>query len=67
LLAAGAHQVRIPSGSQTGLKIKTARFEVTEDSTATVQLVFDGPTSIGNLHATGNAGVVMSPVLRAKE
>ena len=67
LLSAGAHAVRIPSGAQTGLKIHTARFEVAEGETARVLLLFDSPTSIGNLHTTGSGAVMMSPVLRAKE
>ena len=67
VLTAGGHGLRVPSGTQNGLKIHTARFEVTEDATATIQLIFDGPVSLGNLHTTGTGAVMMSPVLRSRE
>ncbi len=67
LLTAGAHPLRVPSGAQTGLKIKTASFTVTENASANVLLLFDSPSSLGNLHVTGNGTLMMSPVLRARE
>ena len=65
VLPAGGYLVRVPSGTENGLKIHTASFEVTEDATATVNLIFDGPVSLGNLHTTGNGSLIMSPVLRS--
>jgi hypothetical protein len=65
-LAKGTYPVSIPSGQQTGLKIKIASFEVADGSTEAVTLVFDGASSLGNLIVTGNGVVQMSPVLRAR-
>jgi hypothetical protein len=65
-LAKGSYPVRIPSGQQTGLKIKTTGFEVAEGSTEAVTLVFEGSSTLGNLIVTGNGVLQMSPVLRAR-
>jgi hypothetical protein len=66
MIVKGSYPVRIPSGQQTGLKIKTASFVVGEDSAKAVTLVFDGATSLGTVIVTGNGRLQMSPVLRSR-
>ena len=66
VLAKGTYPVRIPSGQQTGLKIKVASFEIAEGSTEAVTLVFEGTSTLGTLIVTGNGVVQMSPVLRPR-
>ena len=66
MIAKGSYPLRIPSGQQNGLKIKTASFVVGDDSTKAVTLVFDGANSLGNVILTGNGRLQMSPVLRAR-
>jgi hypothetical protein len=65
-LTKGTHPLTLPSALQSGLKIKTARFTVSQDSAATIKLVFDGASSVGNVQITGNGVAQMSPVLRAR-
>ena len=66
LIAKGSYPLHIPSGQQSGLKIKTASFVVGEDSAKAVTLVFDGANSLGNIIVTGNGRLQMSPVLRSR-
>ena len=65
---ATVYAVTIPSGLQTGIKTDVS-FEVTENGDATVNaayLVFDPDATFLNITATGTAGVILNPVLRAR-
>lgn len=62
------YPVTIPSGDQTGLKTDVS-FDVTagEDGTTNAAyLLFDPATTFQNVTATGNGGVILSPVLKAR-
>lgn len=62
------YPVTIPSGGQTGLKTDVS-FEVSSADDGTVNaayIVFEPGTTFQNITVTGNGGVVLSPVLRAK-
>ena len=65
-LTKGSYPLRIPSGQQTGLKIKTDNFVMGNDSSKAVTLVFDAASSVGNVIVTGNGQFQMSPVLRSR-
>lgn len=64
--AAGLHDLRIPSGEQTGIKVQLAGFTVGEGDVADVLLTFDASTSVGNIILTGAGQAMMTPVLRAE-
>jgi hypothetical protein len=59
------HELRIPSGMQTGVKVPSAGFTIEENEESTVVLVFDPATSVQAINATSSF-LVMSPVLTAK-
>ncbi|MDH4044844.1 MAG: DUF4382 domain-containing protein [Gemmatimonadota bacterium] len=62
------YAVTIPSGDQTGLKTDVP-FEVSSAEDGTVNaayLVFEPGTTFQNITVTGNGGVMLAPVLRAK-
>ena len=63
---AGVHDLRIPSGEQTGIKVQLAGFTVGEGDIADVLLTFDASTSVGNLILTGAGQAMMTPVMRAQ-
>lgn len=60
-----AHDLFIPSGSQTGIKIPKARFEVGSGEAETVNVLFDASASVRNIVARGPNGILMTPVLGA--
>lgn len=60
-----AHDLFIPSGSQTGIKIPQARFEVGSGEAETVNVLFDASASVRNIVARGPNGILMTPVLGA--
>ena len=62
LVADNPHDLRIPSGAQTGIKIPTAGFEV-NGTGATLTIEFDAALSVQTVTATGNGVLMMSPVL----
>lgn len=57
-----AYPLRISSGAQTGIKVPTADFTVTDGSAGTVSLVLSPSASVASIQATGQ-GLQMSPVL----
>lgn len=60
----GPHDLRIPSGAQTGIKIPTAGFEVNETTGETTLMIeFDAALSVQTVTATENGVLMMSPVL----
>ncbi|MDQ3555617.1 MAG: DUF4382 domain-containing protein [Gemmatimonadota bacterium] len=61
-----AHPLTVSSGAQTGIKIPTAGFTVTEDSAAAVTVVFDGSASVQGIQAAGPTGIRMTPVLTSR-
>jgi hypothetical protein len=63
---AGVHELRIPSGEQTGIKVQLAGFTVGEGDIADVLLTFDTSTSVGNIILTGSGQAMMTPVLHAR-
>ena len=63
----GSYALRLPSAAQSGLKLQTGSFTVSEDVSAGVTLVFDAASSIGNISVTGNGQFTMSPVLRSRK
>ncbi len=63
LVDGNPHNLRIPSGAQTGIKIPTAGFEVNETTGETLTIVFDAALSVQTVTATGNGVLMMSPVL----
>lgn len=63
----GSYALRLPSAAQSGLKLQTGSFTVSEDVSAGVTLVFDAASSIGNITVTGNGTFQMSPVLRSRK
>lgn len=56
------HELMIPSGPQTGIKLD-ADFTIGEEN---VTIFFDESTSAGNIVATGADKVLMTPVLRVE-
>lgn len=60
---AGTHDLFIPSGAQTGVKIPTAEFTVDADGAA-VDVLVDTDASIQSINMTGT-GLLMTPVLSA--
>ena len=68
-IEAGTHELRIPSGAQTGIKIPSASFTVVESDTEEVTLIFDGTASVQTIVAAGppqETILQMSPVLTAR-
>lgn len=63
---AGVHELRIPSGEQSGIKVQLAGFTVGEGDVADVLLTFDASTSVGNIILTGAGQAMMTPVMRAQ-
>jgi hypothetical protein len=63
LAADNPHDLTIPSGAQTGIKIPTAGFVVAEATVETVTIEFDAALSVQTVTATGNGELMMSPVL----
>jgi hypothetical protein len=59
------HALRIPSATQTGVKIPMAGFTISEDEAADVVLVFDPAASVQTVNAT-QSFIIMSPVLNVK-
>ncbi len=69
LIINNPHDLRIPSGPQTGIKIPTASFEVNEttgETTAetTLTIEFYAALSVQTVTATGSGVLMMSPVLK---
>jgi hypothetical protein len=63
------YQVEIPSSGQTGIKTDvsfTVEAAAEGGATTDVGLVFDEGASFANVTATGNARVIMAPVIRAR-
>lgn len=63
--AGTAHDLFVPSGDQTGLKVNTGSFTVDGDTGATVNVLADTDASIGKIVVTGR-GLLMTPVLTAR-
>ena len=63
---AGVHDLVIPSGEQSGIKVQLAGFTVAEGDLADVLVTFDATTSVSNIVATGAGRVMMTPVLHAR-
>lgn len=57
------YPLRVPSGV---IKIPTAGFVISEDSTSGVNLVFDAGTSVDRITATGSGRLQMSPVIHKR-
>lgn len=64
--AGQAYPLRIPSAAQTGIKVPTASFVVTETVGDVVKVVFDAGASVQAIQAIPT-GVMMSPVLTARK
>jgi hypothetical protein len=64
-VAGEAHQLTIPSAAQTGIKVPTAGFSVSETTGDEVTLVFDAAASVQSVQALPT-GVQMSPVLTSR-
>lgn len=62
-LKATAYPLRVPSGV---LKVPTAGFVISEDSTSAVTLIFDAGTSVERITATGSGRLQMSPVIHKR-
>lgn len=62
---AGTHALFIPSGFETGVKVPTARFEVSDNSSAAIDVLADSEGSIQTINLTGT-GLLMTPVLTAE-
>jgi hypothetical protein len=60
-----AHQLTIPSSAQTGIKVPTAGFSISETTGDEVTIVFDAAASVQSVQALPT-GVQMSPVLTAR-
>ncbi|CAN5669754.1 hypothetical protein BH23GEM6_BH23GEM6_26110 [soil metagenome] len=60
-----AHTLTIPSAAQTGIKVPTAGFSVSETTGDEVTVVFDASASVQSIQALPT-GVQMSPVLTAR-
>lgn len=56
------HELFIPSGFETGIKVPTASFTVGDADGETVVIEFDPALSVGTVAATGT-GLLMTPVL----
>ncbi len=63
--AATAYPLEIPSGENTGIKVQTGFFVVSDGETETVEAVVDLTESVKNVTANPN-GVKMTPVIVAK-
>lgn len=59
---AGPHVLDIPSGGNTGIKVQTGFFDVSDGETETVEVVVDVANSVKNVTANQN-GVKMTPVI----
>lgn len=59
----GTHDLFIPSGMQTGVKIPLFGFEIEEGGSGTVELELDSEASIQTLVYAPGRGFIMSPVL----
>lgn len=59
------HELIIPSGLQTGIKIPTASFEVLEESAEDVTIEFEPALSVRTITATPHS-LMMSPVLHER-
>lgn len=62
---AGSHELFIPSGDATGIKVPTAEFTVDSETGETVTVLSDTDASIQNINVTGR-GLLMTPVLTAE-
>lgn len=56
------HHLEIPSGANTGIKVQTGFFVVSNGETETIDLVFDLANSVKNITANQN-GIKMTPVI----
>ena len=56
------HELFIPSGEETGIKVPLFGVEVAADAAADVAVAFDEQASVQTIAATGT-GLLMSPVL----
>ena len=63
LVTDNPHDLRIPSGPQTCIKIPTASFVVDEATAETLTIEFDPALSVQTVTATGNGELMMSPAL----
>ena len=63
LAADNPHDLTIPSGPQTCIKIPTASFIIDEETAETLTIEFDAALSVQTVTATGNGVLMMSPVL----
>jgi hypothetical protein len=60
-----AHPLSVPSGAQTGIKVPTAGFVVTESTGDVVTVEFEAAATVQSLQALPH-GIQMSPVLTAR-
>jgi hypothetical protein len=63
---AGTHELTIPSGLSSGIKVQGATLTITDDAVASINLAFDPTTTVGNIVATGANKLMMSPVIHAR-
>lgn len=62
---AGTHVLDIPSSANTGIKVQTGFFDVSDGETETVEVVVDLANSVKNVTCNQN-GVKMTPVIDGK-
>jgi len=68
-ILSGSHELHIPSGAQTGIKIPGATFSVEESDTEEITHVFDASASVQTIVAVGpptETRLQMSPVLTVR-
>jgi hypothetical protein len=58
-------EIRVPSGSQTGILVQTGAFEVPEGGTAGILVIFDAESSLKNVVLNNNR-VSVTPVMTAE-
>lgn len=58
----GTYDLFVPSGAQTGVKLPSVRFTMTDDDAETTTVLADTDASIRNINITGR-GFLMTPVL----
>lgn len=63
--AGTAHELTVPSGAETGIKVNTGSFTVDDETGATVNLLADTDASVDGIVVSGQ-GLIMKPVLTGR-